>query len=139
MAQAVPRAGRDGSFVPSDPLAAIAGGSAAGVSLMAGTTSQEWRLFAMMAPGPADADALRERLALLVSDPDVALAAYRGEYGDDAPLADIDGALLTDMVFRMPTVRMVDAQGTFLRDKDGKVDRLLWHQGGRYTYCPRVP
>jgi len=36
-------------------------------------------------------------------------------------------------------MRMVDAQGTFLRDKDGKVDRLLWHQGGRYTYCPRAP
>jgi D-alanyl-D-alanine-carboxypeptidase/D-alanyl-D-alanine-endopeptidase len=25
-------------------------------------------------------------------------------------------------------LRIVDAQGTFLRDKDGKVDRLLWHQ-----------
>lgn len=36
-------------------------------------------------------------------------------------------------------MRMVDAQGTFLRNKDGAVDRLLWHQGGRYTYCPRVP
>jgi uncharacterized protein DUF3471 len=36
-------------------------------------------------------------------------------------------------------MRFVDAQGTFLRDKDGKVDRLLWHQGGKYTYCPRAP
>jgi CubicO group peptidase (beta-lactamase class C family) len=36
-------------------------------------------------------------------------------------------------------MRFVDAQGTFLRDKDGRVDRLLWHQGGRYTYCPRIP
>jgi serine-type D-Ala-D-Ala carboxypeptidase/endopeptidase len=36
-------------------------------------------------------------------------------------------------------LRIVDAQGTFLRDKDGKVDRLLWHQGGKYQYCPRVP
>ncbi|RXH07480.1 serine hydrolase [Bradyrhizobium guangzhouense] len=36
-------------------------------------------------------------------------------------------------------MRFVDAQGTFLRDKDGAVDRLLWHQNGRYTYCPRVP
>jgi hypothetical protein len=35
-------------------------------------------------------------------------------------------------------MRFVDAQGTFLRDKDGAVDRLLWHQNGRYTYCPRV-
>ena len=36
-------------------------------------------------------------------------------------------------------LRIVDAQGTFLRDKDGMVDRLLWHQGGKYQYCPRVP
>jgi CubicO group peptidase (beta-lactamase class C family) len=36
-------------------------------------------------------------------------------------------------------MRFVDAQGIFLRDADGKVDRLLWHQGGRYQYCPRVP
>jgi len=35
-------------------------------------------------------------------------------------------------------MRFVDAQGTFLRDKDGAVDRLLWHQNGRYTYCPRT-
>lgn len=36
-------------------------------------------------------------------------------------------------------MRFVDAQGTFLRNKDGNVDRLLWHQSGRYQYCPRVP
>jgi D-alanyl-D-alanine-carboxypeptidase/D-alanyl-D-alanine-endopeptidase len=36
-------------------------------------------------------------------------------------------------------MRFVDAQGTFLRDKDGAIDRLLWHQNGRYTYRPRVP
>lgn len=36
-------------------------------------------------------------------------------------------------------MRIVDAQGTFLRNKDGVVDRLLWHQGGKYQYCPRVP
>ena len=36
-------------------------------------------------------------------------------------------------------MRFVDAQGTFLRDGDGKVNRLLWHQNGRYQYCPRAP
>lgn len=36
-------------------------------------------------------------------------------------------------------MRLVDAQGTFLRNKDGIVDRLLWHQGGKYRYCPRMP
>jgi CubicO group peptidase (beta-lactamase class C family) len=36
-------------------------------------------------------------------------------------------------------MRFVDAQGTFLKNKDGKVDRLLWHQNGGYQYCTRVP
>jgi serine-type D-Ala-D-Ala carboxypeptidase/endopeptidase len=36
-------------------------------------------------------------------------------------------------------LRIVDAQGTFLRNKDGLVDRLLWHQSGKYQYCPRAP
>jgi D-alanyl-D-alanine-carboxypeptidase/D-alanyl-D-alanine-endopeptidase len=35
-------------------------------------------------------------------------------------------------------MRRVDAQGTFLRNKDGNVDRLLWHQNGRYQYCTRI-
>jgi CubicO group peptidase (beta-lactamase class C family) len=35
-------------------------------------------------------------------------------------------------------LRIFDAQGTFLRNKDGRVDRLLWHQNGRYQYCTRV-
>jgi serine-type D-Ala-D-Ala carboxypeptidase/endopeptidase len=36
-------------------------------------------------------------------------------------------------------MRYVDAQGTFLANKDGRVDRLLWHQNGSYQYCTRVP
>ena len=35
-------------------------------------------------------------------------------------------------------MRFVDAQGMFLHGKDGAIDRLLWHQNGRYTYCPRI-
>ncbi len=99
----------DGEIVPADPLAALASGSASGVSLLLGTTSEEWKLFALMSTGPSDEDELRRRVGLLIGDPDAALAAYRSEYGD-APVADIDGAVLTDLVFRIPTVRMADAQ-----------------------------
>jgi len=102
----------DGELVPADPLQAIRDGAAAGVSLLAGTTSQEWRLFSLMAPSPADEDALRERVGLLVTDADAALAAYRSE-NPDGPVADIDGSLLTDLVFRIPTVRLADAQSAY--------------------------
>ena len=35
-------------------------------------------------------------------------------------------------------MRAVDAQAIFLRDKDGQVQELIWHQNGRYRYCRRV-
>jgi hypothetical protein len=35
-------------------------------------------------------------------------------------------------------LRIADVQGTFLRNKDGLVDRLLLHLDGRDQYCPRV-
>jgi hypothetical protein len=36
-------------------------------------------------------------------------------------------------------MRIVVAQGVFLRDANGRVDRLLWHQGGKYQYCLGAP
>jgi hypothetical protein len=36
-------------------------------------------------------------------------------------------------------LRVVDAQGRFMRNKEGAVDRLLWHQNGKYQECPRLP
>lgn len=101
----------DGELVPLDPVAAIADGSAADVALLTGTTSEEWRLFAMMAAGPADDADLQRRVGLLVDDPDAAIAAYRDELGD-LSLADLDGAVLTDFIFRIPTVRLADAQSS---------------------------
>jgi serine-type D-Ala-D-Ala carboxypeptidase/endopeptidase len=35
-------------------------------------------------------------------------------------------------------MRAVDAQAIFLREIDGAVCQLIWHQGGRYQYCRRA-
>jgi serine-type D-Ala-D-Ala carboxypeptidase/endopeptidase len=35
-------------------------------------------------------------------------------------------------------MRSVDAQAIFLREDDGTVPRLIWHQGGKYQYCGRL-
>jgi para-nitrobenzyl esterase len=99
----------DGVELPVDPLAAIAAGSAAGVSLVVGTNREEWKLFALASPPPADEAALRQRAALVVSDPDAALAAYREEL-PGASVADLECALLTDLVFRIPAIRLIEAQ-----------------------------
>ncbi len=99
----------DGVVIPTDPIAAIAAGSAHGVDVIAGSNLEEWKLFAMMAPGATDETALRQRAGLLADDVDALVTAYREEHPDATP-ADLESALLTDLVFRIPTCRLLDAQ-----------------------------
>jgi para-nitrobenzyl esterase len=99
----------DGVDLPHDPLGAIAGGSAAGVPLIVGTNLEEWKLFALMATAAADEADLRKRMAMVTDDPDGAMAAYRAEHPGASP-AEIECALLTDVIFRIPAGRLADAQ-----------------------------
>lgn len=99
----------DDREVPADPLAAVTEGSAAGVPLLIGTNLEEWKLFALMTPPAATDEALADRVALVTDDPDGALEAYRSEY-PDADQADLECAVLTDVVFRIPAIRLADAQ-----------------------------
>ena len=112
----------DGVVVPSDPLAAVASGSGAGVDLIAGTNLEEWKLFALMMPRPIqDEAALRERLALVTDDVDAALDAYRADHPDAAP-AEIESAVLTDVVFRIPTSELVDAHAAHATARQYRFD-----------------
>lgn len=110
----------DGRLLPSDPLAAISGGSAAGVPLLVGSNSEEWKLFALMSPAPADEAQLQRRVELVVSDAAAALAAYREEHPGASP-ADLECAVLTDLVFRIPANRLAEAQG-----RHAPVFQYLW-------------
>jgi para-nitrobenzyl esterase len=99
----------DGSEVPSDPLAAISAGSAAGVPVLVGTNLEEWKLFALMTPASDSDEALTRRAALLSDDLESVLDAYRSEH-PEGDLAALECALLTDVVFRIPAVLLADAQ-----------------------------
>lgn len=98
----------DGREVPADPVAAIAGGSAAGVPLIVGTNAEEWRLFALASTPPRDDAQLHSRLSLVVDDPDHLLALYRAEH-PGLGTGGLEGAVLTDVVFRAPAGRLADA------------------------------
>jgi para-nitrobenzyl esterase len=100
----------DGREVPLDPGLALRGGSAAGIPVVLGTNLDEWKLFAMMAPAADSRDAVLQRLSLLTGDPGGALVAYDQEHPGASP-ADIESAVLTDYVFRIPAGEMADAQG----------------------------
>jgi para-nitrobenzyl esterase len=102
----------DGVVLPQAPIESIRAGSAANVSLLAGTTAEEWKLFSVMerAAGPMDDAHLRRRLEKAVGDraADV-IAAYREE-SPGASNDDLWSAIATDWVFRIPAVRLVEAQ-----------------------------
>lgn len=102
----------DGVVVPSDPVGAVARGSAAGVELIAGTNLEEWKLFALMMPAQiADEDSLRRRVGLVTDDVAALLDAYRVDHPDATP-AELESAVLTDVVFRIPTSQLLDAQAS---------------------------
>ena len=108
----------DGSTLPVAPLDAVAAGSAAGVDLLTGWNAEEMRLFAAMDPRmvAADDDRLRSVVSRLVpGDADAAIAAYRAQVGSEASPGEVLQAVLTDSVFRIPAIRLLEAQAPHAR------------------------
>ena len=113
--------GVDGDSLPAQPLAAVRGGAVADVPLLTGTTRDEWRLFAFI-----DADVLHQdaagvaaRLAERLPDLDAEelLATYRQARQGRAGVgpSDLFFAVETDRVFRIPALRLAEAQCTHQR------------------------
>jgi para-nitrobenzyl esterase len=107
----------DGVVLPEAPIEAIRNGSAANVALLAGTTAEEWKLFHVMerAAGPMGDAHLLRRLEKQVGDRagDV-IATYRAET-PEASNDDLWSAIATDWVFRIPAVRLLEAQSAHQR------------------------
>jgi para-nitrobenzyl esterase len=101
----------DGVVLPRHPLDAIADGSAAGIDLLTGTTSEEFRLFTIMLQTDSlDDEALARRVARIVGADRVAeiLDVYRSEH-TGATNEELAVAIATDWVFRVPAERLLDA------------------------------
>src|SRR5438132_925558 len=104
----------DGVVLPEAPIDAIGKGQAAGVTVLIGTTREEWKLFALLDPSVARLDdaGLARRVANLIADPDRASAvveSYRSRR-PGAGIPDLAVDLGTDEVFRMPAVRLAERQ-----------------------------
>lgn len=98
----------DGSFLPVDPLTAVAAGQAADVPFLTGTNLDEWNLFALMSPGGLDHPRLLGRLERLFGDGNLVHDAYAASRPDATP-DDLWNAVLTDATFRVPAIRLVEA------------------------------
>jgi para-nitrobenzyl esterase len=110
----------DGVVLPEPPIDAIGKGQAAGVQVLIGTTREEWKLFTMMDPGIAklDDDGAARRLTGMVRDSSGApsvIAHYRTTR-PDASASDLWSAVGTDVIFRIPAIRLAEAQSALGND-----------------------
>lgn len=112
----------DGAVVRQPPLDAIATGSAADVALLVGTIGREWRTFG----GEGWEEWLRQGLRAAAPEADRIIAAY-AEHFDDSGL--MWGAVMTDLIFRVPTLRFAEAQQ---RHAPVFVYQFNWERGGDF-------
>ncbi|HZR81175.1 MAG TPA: carboxylesterase/lipase family protein [Candidatus Binatia bacterium] len=96
----------DGVVLPEPPLAAVRAGLSARVALLVGTNRDEMALFGV---GRADDERLRRVAARISGDAERALAAYRSEWPTASSSA-IVSAIMTDRYFRIPGIRLAEAQ-----------------------------
>lgn len=101
----------DGEVLFDAPRDAIAAGCAAGVHLLTGTNEHEMTLFQILDATLTDLDdgAIAQRLAPWTDDPAAIVRAYRAA-SPDASTQAIWLALATDGVFRIPAIRLAEAQ-----------------------------
>ena len=107
----------DGTFLPTNPLTAVAGGSAAGVDLVIGTNRDELTLFGLGNPAlfAMDEPGLERWVANAVPGvpPLDVIGAYREARrarGERVEVNDVWVAAGTDIVFRWPSLQLAAAQ-----------------------------
>jgi len=102
----------DGRSLPEPPLDAIAAGNADGVRLLAGTNLHEMTLFVLADPTyfALGEEAALQRLRNIVGEAaDALFAGYRARRpGVSTP--ELYSQLLTDGTFRIPAIRLLEAQ-----------------------------
>jgi len=130
----------DGVALPQQPIDAIGAGQSAGGKTMIGTTRDEFRLFTLLDPGLASLDDARvaKRIGTMLRDPgggEKILTHYRSSHPDLSP-AELWTDLATDLVFRIPAVRLAEVQAA--RGEDVYMYRFDWCTpafGGQLGAC----
>ncbi|HET6810242.1 MAG TPA: carboxylesterase/lipase family protein [Acidimicrobiales bacterium] len=103
----------DGALLPARPVDGVAAGSARDVPVLVGTNLDEWNLFAAADPKMSGLD--EGRLVEIVTgvfsgrDAGAAVAEYRRTRAGASP-ARILAAVTTDSAFRIPAIRLAEAQ-----------------------------
>jgi para-nitrobenzyl esterase len=108
----------DGTALPRPALEAIEGGSAVGVAVLCGTTLEEMRLFTLLdnelTSGGEDVVVTRAAAAFGERATEV-VSSYR-DGRPDASVTDVFVAMATDLVFRIPAIRLLERQSAVSPD-----------------------
>jgi carboxylesterase type B len=99
----------DGDIIPSRPIDRIAAGASAGVDVLLGANSDEWRLFLVLG-GLIDLvseEALAGAVAAYGLPVEATLAGYRAAYPSASP-GDLLAAIQTDWWVHVPALRLAD-------------------------------
>jgi para-nitrobenzyl esterase len=101
----------DGEILPTTPFQAMAAGAARDVELMAGHNAHEYRLFLLLGGmlGKITDDQATVLLRLLAPGGEAGEHAYRKAYPDAGPDALFEH-IYSDWLFRMPSLRLAEAQ-----------------------------
>jgi carboxylesterase type B len=100
----------DGDVIPMRPIDRIVAGASAGVDVLVGTNTDEWRLF-LVTPGMIDHvtdEALAGAVAAYGLPVEATLVAYRAAH-PDASAGDLLAAIQTDWWCRIPALRLAEA------------------------------
>ncbi|MGZ8804973.1 MAG: carboxylesterase/lipase family protein, partial [Microbacterium sp.] len=102
----------DGRVLTDLPLKTIASGATGNVPLMIGTTLDEMTLFTALdlGVGELDGDALNHQMQRFFGDRTAEVVGVYTTNRRDRPLVDVLTAISTDRVFRVPAIRVAEAQ-----------------------------
>ena len=131
----------DGELLTDLPIRSLAAGAAADVDILAGTTTDEHRLF-LVPSGVADAttdEALPVVAAMYGLDPATALAAYRAAR-PGASAGELLSDVLTDWFFRIPAIRVCEARPASGTARSWQYE-FAWRSpqlGGRLGACHAI-
>ncbi len=107
----------DGDLVPRPALESIRAGDCRGVDVLVGTCRDEWKLFGMLESDLAtlDEEGLVRKFAERIPGVDARalVDTYKGARGEGLPSdpRSLFFAIETDRIFRIPAVRLAEAQG----------------------------
>jgi para-nitrobenzyl esterase len=135
----------DGTVQPRRAIDSVAAGSAAGVAVLVGATSEEWKLFGALDPTIASlpdeqlAARFEPRLGAATKPILDAYRKARSGRGAPATAAEIYNAIETDRIFRLPGIVLAETQAKH----DRRVYQYLYTQpaalfGGMLGACHAV-